>query len=253
MQRFYRVGEVAALTGVTIRALRHYDQIGLLRPSGRTPSGYRQYTDGDLLRLQQALTLRYLGFELKQIRELLDRPDFDVAASLAIQRTALRDRIEELEQVDVALRELLDRQRATGRWAWELVVRASATVAAGLEEKGNQMSDYYTPDQLKQRFEEVGSQMSSDEIESIERQWPPLLQEVRASAGLDPASLQAQDLVRRWDELTAATIKGYRDDQKMLATLRRNYAQGVYADNPNTPTEADLAFIASARAAAQKP
>lgn len=252
MERFYRVGEVAALTGVSIRTLHHYDQIGLLRPTGRTPSRYRLYTESDLLRLQQALTLRYLGFELKQIRELLDRPEFDVAASLAIQRTALRDRIAELERVDVALRELLERRRATGRWAWELVVRASATVAAGLEEKGAQMDEYYTPEQLKQRFVEVGAKMSAQYIQSIERQWSALLLEVRASGGLDPASPHAQDLLRRWDELTAATVKSYQDDPKMIATLRRNYNEGAYADNPDAPTPEDFAFIARAREAAGK-
>lgn len=249
MERFYRVGEVAALTGVSIRTLHHYDQIGVLRPSGRTPSRYRLYTEADLLRLQQALTLRYLGFELKQIRELLDRPEFDVAASLAIQRTALRDRIAELEQVDVALRELLDRRRATGRWAWELVVRASATVAAGLEEKGTHMDEYYTPEQLNQRFAEVGAKVSAEEIQEVQRQWPALLKEVRASGGLDPASPEAQELLRRWEELTARTIQGYRDDPKLIATLRRNYSEGVYADNPDAPTAEDFAFIARAREA----
>ena len=252
MERFYRVGEVAALTGASIRTLHHYDQIGLLHPSGRTPSGYRLYTQGDLLRLQQALTLRYLGFELKQIRELLDRPEFDVAASLAIQRTVLRDRIAELERVDVALRELLERRRATGRWAWELVVHASATVAAGLEEKGTHMDDYYTPEQLTQRFAEIGARTPAEEIQEVQRQWPALLKEVRASGALDPASPRAQELLQRWEELTARTIKTYQDDPKMIATLRRNYSEGVYADNPDTPTAEDFAFIARAREAAGK-
>ncbi|HKV83543.1 MAG TPA: MerR family transcriptional regulator [Ktedonobacterales bacterium] len=252
MQRLYQIGEVAARTGVSIRTLRHYDQIGLLRPSGRTASGYRLYATPDLLRLQQALTLRYLGFALAQIRELLDRADFDVAASLDIQRTVVRDRIAELERVDVALRELLDARRATGRWAWDLVTQASAAVAVGPDEKGMTMSDYYTPDQLKQRFAEVGAQTSPEEIRAVESGWSALLKEVRANSGLDPASPQARELLRRWDELTATTIKGYRDDPKMIATLQRNYNEGVYADNPDAPTQADLAFIASARAAAGK-
>ena len=249
MERFYRVGEVAALTGVSIRTLRHYDQIGLLCPSAHTPSGYRLYAERDLLRLQQALTLRYLGFELKRIRELLDRPDFDVAASLDIQRTVLRDRIAELERVDVALRELLERRRNTGRWAWDLVVRASAAVAAGLEEKGAQMSDYYTSEQLKRRFAEIGAQTSQDDIRAIERGWSALLKEMRANSNLDPASPQAQELVRRWDELTAETTKGYQGDPKMLATIARNYEQGTYADIPDAPSPSDFAFIAKARAA----
>lgn len=252
MQRLFQIGEVAALTGVSIRTLRHYDQIGLLRPSGRSESGYRLYATPDLLRLQQALTLRYLGFALKQIRELLDRPDFDVAASLDIQRTVVRDRIAELERVDVALRELLDARRATGRWTWDLVTQASAAVAVGMDEKGMTMSDYYTPEQLTQRFAEVGAQTSPEEIRAVESGWSALLKDVRANSGLDPASPQARELLRRWDELTATTIKGYQGDAKMIATLRRNYNEGVYADNPGAPTQADLAFIASVRAAAGK-
>jgi DNA-binding transcriptional MerR regulator len=252
MQRLYQIGEVAALTGVSIRTLRHYDQIGLLSPSGRSASGYRLYAAPDLLRLQQALTLRYLGFALKQIRELLDRPDFDVAASLDIQRTVVRDRIAELERVDVALRELLDARRATGRWAWDLVTQASAAVAVGMDEKGMTMSDYYTPDQLQQRFAEIGAQTSPEEIRAVETGWSALLKEVRARGDLDPASPKAQDLLRRWDELTAMTIKGYQGDPKMLATLQRNYNEGVYADNPDAPAADDLAFIARARAASGK-
>ncbi|MGH2484943.1 MAG: MerR family transcriptional regulator [Ktedonobacterales bacterium] len=252
MQTLYQIGEVAALTGVSIRTLRHYDQIGLLRPSGRSASGYRFYAEPDLLRLQQALTLRYLGFALARIRELLDRPDFDVAASLAIQRTVVRDRIAELERVDVALRELLEARRATGRWTWDLVTRASTAVAVGMEEKGMTMSDYYTPEQLRQRFAEIGAQTPAEEIRAVESGWSALLKEVRASGGLDPASPQAQELLLRWDELTATTIRGYQGDAKMIATLQRNYNEGVYADNPDTPTQADLAFIANARAAAGK-
>src|SRR5918992_700675 len=123
MGRLYRVGELAEVTGVSIRTLHHYDQIGLLRPSDHSEGGYRLYSEEDLLRLQQVLTLRYLGFSLKQIRELLDRPDFDLVASMRIQSGALRDRISELERIEAALGELVDRRLATGHWAWDLVAK----------------------------------------------------------------------------------------------------------------------------------
>ena len=93
MRRSYRVGEFAALTGVSIRTLHHYDEIGLLPPTGHSEGGHRLYAEDDLLRLQQVLTLRYLGFSLKQIGGLLDRPDFDLVASLQVQRLALRTRV----------------------------------------------------------------------------------------------------------------------------------------------------------------
>jgi DNA-binding transcriptional MerR regulator len=65
------VGDLARLTGVTVRALRHYDEIGLCKPSARSRAGYRQYTDADVLRLQQILVLRELGLPLTEIAEAL--------------------------------------------------------------------------------------------------------------------------------------------------------------------------------------
>jgi DNA-binding transcriptional MerR regulator len=63
----YTVGELSRLTGVTVRALHHYDEIGLCCPSARSAAGYRLYADGDVLRLQQVLLLRELGMPLSQI------------------------------------------------------------------------------------------------------------------------------------------------------------------------------------------
>lgn len=68
----FTVGELARLTGVTVRALHHYDEIGLVRPSGRTASGYRMYGDADVLRLHQVLLFRELGLPLDEIAAAID-------------------------------------------------------------------------------------------------------------------------------------------------------------------------------------
>ena len=70
------VGELAQQTGLTIRTLHYYDEIGLLKPSLRTDAGYRVYTPSDLSRLQQVLLLRQLGFSLAEVRRCLDHSDF---------------------------------------------------------------------------------------------------------------------------------------------------------------------------------
>ncbi|WP_093715604.1 MerR family transcriptional regulator [Actinacidiphila alni] len=67
-----KVGEVAAATGLTVRALHHYDEIGLVRPSGRTTGGHRLYTEADLVRLYQVTAVRRLGLSLEQTATLLD-------------------------------------------------------------------------------------------------------------------------------------------------------------------------------------
>jgi len=92
-----RIGEVAALAHVTVRALHHYDRIGLLRPSGRSESGYRLYAERDLERLQTVLLYKELGFGLGEIRALLAEPGFDRREALRAQRAQLERRSERLD------------------------------------------------------------------------------------------------------------------------------------------------------------
>jgi MerR family transcriptional regulator, thiopeptide resistance regulator len=88
------VGDTAALAGVTVRTLHHYDRIGLLSPSERTPAGYRRYAPSDLDRLHQVLVYRELGFPLEEIATLLDDPAADPVAHLRRQLALLRDRLD---------------------------------------------------------------------------------------------------------------------------------------------------------------
>jgi DNA-binding transcriptional MerR regulator len=105
--RTFQVKDVARLAGVSVRALHHYDSIGLLVPAIRTDAGYRVYTGADLLRLQQILIGRELGLSLEEIRRSLDDPGFDRKAALLDQRERLRERMQQAEAmiraVDVAL------------------------------------------------------------------------------------------------------------------------------------------------------
>lgn len=85
----YTVGEVAKLSGVSIRTLHHYDEVGLLKPADVGSNGYRYYGKEELLRLQQILFHRELGLSLEQIGRVLDAPDFDRAAALRAHRETL--------------------------------------------------------------------------------------------------------------------------------------------------------------------
>jgi DNA-binding transcriptional MerR regulator len=115
-RRTYLVKEVAALSGVTVRTLHHYDALGLLVPSARSAAGYRLYSDDDLLRLQQILIGRELGWSLEAIRHSLDDPRFDRRAALVAQRAELVARAGRAQgmiaAVDAALAVLADRSVA---------------------------------------------------------------------------------------------------------------------------------------------
>lgn len=96
------ISQVAELTGVSIRTLQYYDEIGLLKPSTLTQSGYRLYDDGALQKLQQILFFRELGFKLKDIREIIEKPGFDRIAAFKKQKELLllkRNRTDRLIQL----------------------------------------------------------------------------------------------------------------------------------------------------------
>lgn len=92
-----KVKEVSDLTGVSVRTLHHYDQIGLLTPDTITDAGYRIYSDENLDRLQQILFFRELNFSLKQIKDIMDDPNFDRQEALIMQRQMLLDKMKQLE------------------------------------------------------------------------------------------------------------------------------------------------------------
>jgi DNA-binding transcriptional MerR regulator len=101
----WTVGPAARLVGTTVRTLHHYDAVGLVTPSGRTPAGYRTYTEADLDRLRHAMVWRELGFPLERIPELLDAAPADRASRLLEQVAAVSERIDRLQRVRAALEE----------------------------------------------------------------------------------------------------------------------------------------------------
>ncbi len=102
------VGELARLAGVSVRTLHHYDEVGLLRPSGRSAAGYRVYGDDDLARLQHILGYRELGFALDAIAGILDDPELDPVDHLRRQHALVMDRIGRLQQQLAAIEKTLE-------------------------------------------------------------------------------------------------------------------------------------------------
>lgn len=98
-KRMKTVSEVSRLVGVSVRTLHYYDSLGLLKPTQITESGYRLYDDDALERLSHILLFRELQFSLKDIKEILDSPDFDRTQALEQQITLLQLRKEHLENL----------------------------------------------------------------------------------------------------------------------------------------------------------
>jgi MerR family transcriptional regulator, thiopeptide resistance regulator len=106
-ERTYTVGEVARIAHVSIRSLRHYDELGLLKPSRRSDAGYRLYTSEDLERLQEVLFFKELGFGLRKIHVLMADPAHDRREALIAQRRELVARALRLEAMAVLIDDTL--------------------------------------------------------------------------------------------------------------------------------------------------
>ena len=107
----YSAGEVARLSGVSVRTLHHYDEIGLLSPGGRTGAGYRQYEPDDLARLQQILCYRALGFDLRNIATILDDPRIDAVDHLRRQRELLTSKVEHLQKMVRTVEKMMEAKK----------------------------------------------------------------------------------------------------------------------------------------------
>lgn len=103
------IGELSRRTGVTIRALRHYDRIGLLRPVKTTEAGYRIYDEASLERLHTILLFRELEFSLEEIRRIIDTPGFDAYGALDMQIRLLTMRREHIDGLIARARELQEK------------------------------------------------------------------------------------------------------------------------------------------------
>lgn len=104
----YTVGKVAELAKISVRTLHHYDEVGLLAPSGRTEAGYRLYSVEDLERLQQILFFRELGFPLDEVARILSDPAFDRRVALKAQRTLIAEKAARTELMLVAIDDALE-------------------------------------------------------------------------------------------------------------------------------------------------
>lgn len=213
--RLWKVGELAKQTGLTVRALHHYDEIGLLTPSRRSASGYRLYDGDDIARLLQILSLRQLGFSLDEIRESLAKPELSLPRVLELHIARLRDGIELQRRLCSRLETVAERLRSS-----EVV-----SVEEFLEtmEAMNMFEKYYTQEQLQQ-LEERRKKLGEERIREVEQEWPRLIAEVRAEMdkGTDPASETMQRLSKRWMELVHEFTGGDPAIAESVKNLYRN-------------------------------
>ncbi|GAA2901402.1 transcriptional regulator [Actinoplanes cyaneus] len=187
-QREWRVGELARATRVTVRALHHYDRLGLLVPSARTAGGHRCYTGDDVRKLHVVLALRGFGLSLPEIRDTLGEAAGDPTGLLRRQLAETEERIRRGMSLRARLIGVLG---ALGSMA-----EPSTTTFLQLIEEMTTMSQPLTPEQLaemQRKRHEFAASLSPEELAAMNRQ------RSEATARLTPEQREALQAERaRW-------------------------------------------------------
>jgi DNA-binding transcriptional MerR regulator len=209
------VGELAKRTGVSIRTLHWYEEIGLLEPSQRTEAGHRLYGAEDVGRLQQIRSLRQIGFSLDEIRDCLGSRQFSPQQVVALHLGRLDREIELQQRLRARLETIATRYGAAESVSAEEFIQAIEAMTM--------MEKYFTTEQL-QELEQRKGVLGETEIKAVEREWPELLARVRAEManGTDPADPRVQALAKRWRELLEAFSGGNKEIEKSAATMYRS-------------------------------
>lgn len=212
----WKVGELARRTGLSVRALRYYDEIGLLSPSRRSEGGHRLYVAEDVMRLQRIKSLRALGFSLREIGEYLDGTDVPLGRVIELHLARLKERIELQRRLCERLEQVASRLRSGEEVSSERFVETVMEVI----EMSERVNKYYSPEQLEyleQRRREVGD----ERIRESQVEWAELMDEVRAEmeAGTDPSNERVQALAARWMGLIQEFTGGDPGIERSLANM----------------------------------
>ena len=219
------VGEVSTLLGVSVRALHHWDETGLVHPSRRSAAGYRLYCETDIMRIQQVLVYRQTGMNLADIKMVLDEPETDAMTHLHRQRELVQGQISHLQQMLNSIDMVMDIQQSGARisvaemaeiWGtdWDPVYIEEAHAQWGDTE------DWAESYRRKARMSRADWERAHEETVALET---ALAEAMRS--GIKPGSPEANALARwhrkdfnRWFEVSASKqvliARGYVADER---------------------------------------
>lgn len=223
MTTLYQPHEFAELAGVTVRALHHYDRLGLLKPSRRTQAGYRLYSEHDLARLEQIVVLKFLGLPLKEIRDLL-RQETALPETLRRQQQVLAEKRRQLDSAIQAIGAAERSLQSQGHPDWGLFKNIIKEVEM---QNDTEWSKKYYSESAQAKVEERKALWSPKLQAQVSKDWAELFADVEASLDQDPSSPKAQALAARWRKLLEGFTGGDPEIQKGL--------NAMYADQQNWP------------------
>ncbi len=219
--------EFAKLSKVTVRTLHYYDRLGLLRPTRRDHNGFRLYSERDFARLQHITTLKFIGFSLAQIKEILGQKEFNLAETLQLQRNIVQARRNRLNLALEAIARAEKTFQTSGATDWESLNQIIEVI--NMEQNTEWTKKYYS-DTAQTKIEERKNLWSPELQERVTRDWAALVADIETAMadGVKPSESRAQELAARWRSLVNEFTGGDKEIQQGLNKM--------YADESNWQT-----------------
>jgi DNA-binding transcriptional MerR regulator len=209
----WKVGELASRTGISVRALHHYDEIGLLTPTSRTPSGYRLYQEADVERLQQIQSLRLMGIPLEEVKRLLAGAAVSPREVIDLHLARLHEQIAAQNRLAERLRALAQHMDAAETPTLDDLCQIIGAMIT--------MEKYFSPEQLEVLHDRRTS-ITEQHMTEVRDSWNEIIPKVRnaMAANVDPASPEMLAIARRWKALVEEFTGG---DPKIAQAVRTMY------------------------------
>jgi DNA-binding transcriptional MerR regulator len=240
MSEGLKVGELAERTGVSVRTLHYYEEVGLVAPRERTGAGHRLYGREEVLRLQQVRSLVQLGFSLDEVRDFLKRPEASPEHVLDLHIAKLDEALEQQRRLRQRLGSLARRLRAAEEVSVDDFLNAI--------EEMTMLEKHYTPEQLEtlsSRAEALGP----EGMEKAQAQWAELIAAAKAAMarGAEPTEESVQELARRWQGLVEQFTGGAPGIRRSLGNLyREDHAALQQQHGDGVPTPELMEFMGQA-------
>ncbi len=215
MDKILKVGELAALAGVSVRTLHHYQEIGILLPLDRTGAGYRQYGREQVLRLQQITSLREIGLSLSQIKRLLDDEELSPIAAIRMHVATLEEQLARTTGLRDRLNLLLDQFESARTVALDDVLATLREI--------NSISKHFSPEQIE-TLKRRAAALGPDRLEAAQEEWKELLEQFErlAKNGTAPTHPDAVAGARRARRLVTAFSGGDQAIERGVAARYRD-------------------------------
>ncbi len=229
MPKLLQIGELAERTGLSIRTLRYYHEIGLLVPSHRTEAEYRLYSGADIARLQQILSLRQLGFALKEIRQCLENPEFSLPSVISLHLAQLQEQMAVSQSLFTKLSTLAQQLQTSQPIAVDDLMQ--------IMENLTMTQQYLTQEQ---------NDLLESRLNQGQAEWLQLLEQARShiTYGHDFNDPKVQEMARQWRASILSFVSG---DLQLYEALIRIYQQeGAEAASWGTLNAPTLEYILKA-------